>query len=75
MLPSEKEVSRRIPCMGIQVMTHSRVMVVPIRGLRREVIVMVHGRTWLSSRDVSSRGPTSCNRRRHCASSGDLVPS
>lgn len=43
MLPSEKEVSRRVPCMGIQVMTHSRMMVVTIRGLWREVIVVIHG--------------------------------
>jgi len=75
MLPPQKEVPRRIPRVGVQVVTHRRVMVVPIRGLGREVVVMVHRRTRLATGNVGRRGPTRCPGRRHGSSRCDLVTS
>lgn len=62
MFPPKKEVSRGVARMGIQVMTHRRVMVIPIRGLRRKMIVMIHCGTGLSSGDITCRGPAGCDR-------------
>lgn len=67
MLSSEKEVPRRVTSVRIQMVTHRRVMVIPIRGLWREVVVMVHYGACLSG-NIAYRGPASCDRRRHGSS-------